>query len=403
MNYQTIGKFYLLEGLQIKKSGLTLISGQVFENCCQNIQKLYLDDNLIKIIESEIFSGLTNLEYLNLEKNPITFIEKSAFDSVRKTLKKLNLKSTNLKSLEDSYFEMNSMLELTLEETHSLKLENVNIILKNSPNLRYLALSESNIVKTYPNLNFLLDEFEANLPNNSSFKYLDVSAFGVELDETIFNENFNQTKNCLWSKLLDQTFIKVDSNHQCNCALLYIYRNLTRFDFPFLNETALSYESDLSRPYLHDYFRIKIDTKEDSKVWQWKEIIQLLPKCYIQLLLESFDFNSITHLETKCGLWNENNKNCTEVSKTTFSPTSAIKNTTSEFLTTKTISSPYMLPVLVCLFVFSLVIIVLNVLKTRKKFSKKLQKNNHTMTGLPQLPKEMDNILTVSTIHHSQL
>jgi len=398
INYQTIGKFHLLEGLQIKKSGLSLISGQVFENCCKSIQKLFLDNNLIEIIEYEIFGGLSSLNYLNLESNPIQYIEKGAFDSMRQSLRKLNLKSTNVISLEDSYFAMSSIKELILTDTRRLELGNINVILANSPHLQYLALDESRIVKSFQNLNYFFDEFEFNLPYNFSLKYLDVSTYGVELDENLFKSNFNVSKNCLWSKLLEKTFIKVDSNHPCNCALLYIYKNITKFNFPFSNSSILSYESDLSRPYLHDYFKIRSDTKTAS-IWEWKEILQLLPKCYTQLLLESFDFSSINQLETKCGLWEEDNFNCTEVTRTTALPTmpTSFKNSTEDISTTKTISSPYMIPVLISLLVFSLVVIFLSVLKTKKKFSNKLQNNSkHSLTGLPQLPKEMDSILTFS-------
>ena len=394
VNFQTIGNFDSLRGLQIKNSGVRHISGSVFEYCCKNIQRLYLDNNLLEIVENGILNGLTQLYYLNLAENPLEYMETNAFDSIRPSLKKLNLKSTSLMSLEDFYHDMNNLNELILTETRRLSLLNTRIILLNSPRLQYLKLDESSLVSKFANLNTFFDDFELNLPDQTSLKYLDASAYGIHLDESVFFQKFNQSKNCLWATLLKETFVKVDPNHPCNCGLFYIYRNLTRFSFPFLNET-LEYDSDLLRPFLHSYFRINPEENVNNMMWEWKEILQLLPKCYIQLLLESFSLNSIHNLEVKCGLW-EHNFNCSRPPLTSMSPFSTFTYKNSTDLNVKTIRSPYTLPILICLIVFSLMIIIFSILQTKNKFSKGLQKKaQHSLMGLPQLPKEMNSILTL--------
>ena len=409
INLETIGNFVTLNGLQVKNSGVSVISSKVFEYCCKNIKQLYLDNNLLELIENDALTGISNLAYLNVEHNPIEYIEINAFNSFRNHLLKLNMGSTNIISFNDSYYKMNALRELILTNTHKLNPDNIAVILKNAPSLEYLKLDDSNILKTSQNLNELFDQVELNLPSQHTdeskthLKYLDMSCHDVELNETLFEVDFNRTKNCLWSNLLSKTFIKVNPDHPCNCALFYIYQNLTKFEFPILNET-FDYESDLTRSYLHDYFRVNL-TKITANEWKWKEILALLPKCYVQLLLDNFSFDTVNYMEEKCGL-RDYDLNCSEVRTTTkkifttFPRTTTFlaRNTTNDNFGTKTISSPYTLPILFSLFSFSILIIILSILKTKRDFSNKLRvNNNHALFGLPEeIPKEMENIQTIS-------
>ena len=95
-----------LYGLTILELGYNLITpipAGTFSNYA-NLVHLYLYENSLIQLESEVFKGLSNLELLYLDFNPIQDISLTAFKGLE-SLRKLSLQDTSLTSLYSRMFE----------------------------------------------------------------------------------------------------------------------------------------------------------------------------------------------------------------------------------------------------------------------------------------------------------
>lgn len=235
----SIGAFKGLHSVQITLSGLTEVEPESFSECCRGLRSLNLGSNLLAGLGSLSLAGLTSLQYLSLENNPLDWMEPGLFDSSRTTLKRLNLKSTQIKWLNGTYRGMSALSDLVLAETTHLDLDNLDVIFLNSPRLEYLDLSSSALLKRYRTLNPLLDKLSFLLldaESNLELKYIDLSnSWSIYLNDSQFRDSFGRRGQCLWRSVLDRVFVKLDSNHPCDCTLFYFYRNLINYHFPVMN------------------------------------------------------------------------------------------------------------------------------------------------------------------------
>jgi hypothetical protein len=440
LGFNTIGTFYMLEGVEIQNSGVVRVESEALHKCCEYIKYLLLNNNQIKSITSKTFKELYYLLYLSLANNPLETIEASAFDSFRKFLIKLNLKSTSLASLNGSFYDMQLLRELILSNTNYLSFGDIKVILENAPSLQYLNLGNSGIVKNATSLNDLLDEIDANINRQqqkddyalTDLNYIDVSTSGVHLSEKKFRDSFERKRNCLWEKLLSKTFIKVHPEHPCNCALFFLYRNITKFNFP--NSKTINYANNNYELTNLNFIQYS-NMKSAYNLNDWELILSNMPKCYKILWMQNYNFNSILQQEVECGLW-DNNLNCSDIPTTlaTTETTSEELTSTSDIITTeapsttetyhqstkhttvdnqitdtteistlkKQIDSKLTLPIL--LSVFALCIFILFIIGIKAKYDYKnkfLRIYNKTLIDSPKKSREMENIAIISSINNT--
>ena len=445
LGFNTIGKFYMLEGVEIQNSGVVLVAGEALYKCCEYIKYLLLNNNQIKTITSNTFKELYYLLYLSLANNPLETIEPSAFDSFRKFLIKLNLESTSLASLNGSFYDMQLLRDLILSNTNYLSFGDIKVILENAPSLQYLNLANSGIVKNATSLNDLLDEIDANIKSQqqkndyalTDLNYIDVSTSGVHLNENKFRDSFERNRNCLWEKLLSRTFIKVHSEHPCNCALFFLYRNITKFNFPnskTINLTS-SYDNNNYELTSLNFIRYS-NTKTTENLNDWELILSNMPKCYKIFWMQNYNFNSIIQQEIECGLW-DNNLNCSDIPTTlaTTETTSEELTSTSDIITTeapsttethhlstnepttvdnqitdtteilvlkKQIVSKLTLPILLSVFASCIFILLIIAIKAKYDYKNKfLRIYNKTLIDSPKQSREMENIAIISSINNT--
>lgn len=419
---KTLGNFHSLESIRITHSAVSLITLKVFQSF-KHLKVLDLSNNLIERLQEHSFNGLYKLRYLNLENNPIDIIYKNAFYPLRQDLVKLNLKSSYLSEFlfldensSNADFQMSSLKELILSDTSNLKASCLPHLFKFSPNLEYLSLESSNVLKSNSNLNTILDTIESIVDSESdkNLKFLDLTSRGVYLDDVLFRQVFNSydTSWCLWNKVLKKTFIKIDPDHPLTCSLVYLYRNLENYHLPF---TENHNDIDLAHSYIkREYF--KVDLNDSRKL---KNLFLILPKSYSKLLSKNFTFDLIRDLENACGFASQHdeNINCSFVQTTAQNPTTITKfstETTEHFLSStfsakkdelfikKKIVSEYTLPIMFTSFSIAIVMICLLILKAKYDYGNKFLKiYKKTLIGSEQEPKEMDNIICISSNNYA--
>lgn len=238
----TIGAFDSLRSVQLTWTGLTEIEPDSFGECCHGLRALNLANNLLVSLNELSLNGLTFLESLSLENNPLEWLDPGVFDPARSSLIRLNLKSTRIKNINEGIFNnMAALTDLILANTNELELadDTLEVILSNSPRLEYLDLSASRVLSHEPTLNPLLDKLDELMSQPYAprdLKFIDLTASAsVFLNDTQFRASFGRRGQCLWRSLLDRVFVRLDSNHPCDCTLFYFYRNLINYNFPIMN------------------------------------------------------------------------------------------------------------------------------------------------------------------------
>jgi hypothetical protein len=410
INQNTFGSFNSLTKAVVQNSNVELIERNAFQFCCSNLEQLHLNNNQIKVLTGRnIFKGLNNLVYLNLESNPIEKIDRYLFDSFRSTLKKLNLGSTNLIQLNDFYYDLFEIEELVLSRTPYLDMKNIDFIFKNSPKLTYLDLKESNMIKQSSNLNNIFDKLESIIKyqKDKMLKFIDLSYYDINIDDEIFTWSFYQNDLCLWNNLLNSTFIIVNENHECNCGLFYLYRNLLNYDFPY-NIPSILNGNEINDQFLHQYFRINM---EDYNLTEWQFVFLKMPKCYQKLWLEDFSLDLIRLEELKCEIWpvETNSLNCSDKVKTTREPktthstqkllsSTGLVSYSTNLYYSKKFPDKYSIPIIISVFILWIFVITSLIYKARYDYKKKfLKKMNKTLNGSSVETKELNNLSIISS------
>ncbi len=405
----TLGHFESLKNAQIQNSNVESIEKDSFADCCSNLVQLHLNANSIKtLMGRDTFKYLNNLLYLDLDSNPLALISKRVLNPIRPTLKKLNLKSTNLISINEAFYDMFPLEELILSNMPDFEIDNLYSIITSAPNLKYLDLNQNNMIVKSQNLNAILDKVDYLLDGeNRTLSFIDISYQNVSIDENAFKEAFDRSGLCLWRNVLDNIFVQVDPDHECNCGLFFLYRNILKFSFPY-NTIVTNISADLNDDFLHKYF--KINLKNETAI-EWEQAMLRMPKCYRKLWLQYFDLDQIRIKEFECGFQPEINLNCTHVVKTTISTT---KRTSSHHKTTPTkvhsttsnsddlylnkkFNGQITIPIVCSLLVVWVLVISVLVFKARYDYKKKfLGKVNATFYGQTKEPKELNSLATIS-------
>lgn len=410
INQDTFGSFNSLRKAIIQNSNVEIIEKNAFQFCCLNLEQLHLNNNQIRVISGRtIFRGLENLIYLNLESNPLEKIVRNSFDSFKSTLKKLNLGSTNLIQLNEFYYDLAELEELVLSRTPYLDVINIDFIINNSPKLTYLDFKESFLIKQSSNLNIIFDKLEniIKYKKEKTLKFIDLSYYNISIDDDIFTQSFDDNDLCLWNNLLNNTFIVVDENHECNCGLFYLYHNLLKYEFPYNLQPVMN-EYEINNQFLHQYFRINLD---DYVLSEWQYVFLKMPKCYRKLWLQDFSLDLIRIEELKCGIWpvQINSLNCSNRIKTTREPKTT-RSTTKLFSSTnlanystdlyynRKFSDKLSIPIILSVFILWVFVITILVYKARydyrKNFLKKIKKS---LNGTIIESKELNNLSIISS------
>jgi hypothetical protein len=325
INKNLIGNFYSLENLYILNSGIEIIETDLFDDYSETddentIKQFVLDDNLIKRFDLLDSSKLSKLEYLSLNSNPLVEFGKATFFVFSQSLKKLSLYSTNIAKFDQFYPKMPNVVEIILGNNHYINISDVLHLIRNTPKLTFFDLKNTNMVLKNDILNLLeaIDRLLLKTEQNL-IKYMDIRSLNEEdgfiEDSDFFNRIKKYEKNAYLNNLLTKTFIRVNQNHPCNCALFFLYKNVFRYEVPSESVTNLFEKID---NYLHKYTNASV------------EVLLYLPKCLRNLPFE----NIINEFNTKC-----NNNIIT-------STNSIIKKTTTGVITT-TLSIPIETPVII--------------------------------------------------------
>jgi len=365
----TIGKFLSLKSVHIKSSQVNSIDEFAFKECCSSLSTLYLTDNSIQNLRNNTFVGLEKLEYLNVDENPIETIHPQAFNVFESNLKKLSLKSTYLKSTSTW---LNSIMinlkELILSNTYHLSELNFSHVFSMMPQLEYLALDKSFFLNKFKSLNEILNEIEDSVIQTSNLKYLDLNSAYLNINESEFFLLYATHRNCLWTKVLNKTFVKVNEHHPCNCALIYLYRNLANLKMPY----QLSPSQEIfSHQFLHDYYDADFDWSNTHKL---NNLLTYLPKCYANLVYQSMNLSLMRMLEVECGFSSDecSPTNPTAIVSTTSLASEMTKSQNrNDLINTKQIDSNYIMPFVFVFFSFILVLIIVLSLKAKREYKSK--------------------------------
>lgn len=338
-------KFYGFNKIHEKSTTLVnnLVIKDSFTNGILNDKMLgyFYSLHSVKILNSgieivlDIFQNYVQLKYLDLGHNSIRVID------FNNKLIELNLFNNPVKTFN---FTGDKLKYLNLKST---LIENFSI---RAPNLEHVALADSKLITKFKNLNSFLNKIEENDVDN--LKLLDVSHDEVSLEEELFFEEYLKKKNCLWNQILNKTFIKINRNHRCGCSTIYLYKN----------------------------FELTL------------EEIRSVPICYAKLLIES----KIDEHEKKCAFENVYS-NCSILSISTAVPLNYM-TTNSELFAKKKIIWEFTVPIIIIVFLSSLCILALFVLKAKREFSKKFDifQNNKTNKSISD-QNEMNKILIISS------
>jgi hypothetical protein len=235
------------------------------------------------------------------------------------------------------------------------------------PQLEYLALDNSFYLNGFKSLNAILNEIEEAGIQTSNLKYLDLNSAYLNINETEFFLSYGTHRNCLWNGVLNKTFVKVNEHHPCNCALIYLYRNLANLKIPYQSSST----QEPNNQYLHDYYDANFDW---SNAHKFNNLLAYLPKCYANLMYQSMNLSLMRMLEVECGFSSD------ECSPNDSTPIASTKNlpskiTTSQnsnyILNTKQIDSNYIMPLVFVFFSIVLVTIVILSLKAKREYKRK--------------------------------
>jgi len=178
---------------------------------------LFLNDNSISKIDSDIFAQITNLEWLSLKNNCIKSINPLAFESLKKLIG-LNLAGNELSVIEPNTFKGLSCLKLL-----NLKENKIESILSNQfsglVSLEVLNLSSNMIVNLSEDLFNPLNELKELYLNGNKLKNLHANTFNSLIKLRILDISFNFIENIqpdLFRFLTNLIQLDLNSNKICS-------------------------------------------------------------------------------------------------------------------------------------------------------------------------------------------
>ena len=414
LNKYVLGKFTGCYNLYIINSAIEIIESNTFDNYEpteeNGIKQLFMNDNLITKLAA--FKHLSKLEFLSLDNNPLVEIDKGAFEIFRFSLQKLSLKFSKLDNFINFYPEMPEMKELILSNNDYANIYDLRHVFVNSPKLMFLDLSNMKMIATNGVLNIF--ELIDSLIGKSSvnLKYIDIRTQNDNdsfIDENEFFARFSKyIANTYLESLLSNTFIRMNSNHPCNCAIFYLYKNFLRYEVPIenLNIESLLENSD---NYIHTYKKI-----------DWAEALFLLPKCYRNIPFA--DWYNMFSLKCNKTIFTTTTKSTTEILSTITPTTEVITTTTTTITITTTLTSltvnttknegdenenteikskfiglEIALPFMIALFSLMILALIIFTLKYRIDYKQKFIKScNNTANSIQNQSKIENRISTLS-------
>ena len=367
--------FQLITNIQIKNSVLTSLRVNLFAECCPHLKQLSLSNNLLKSIHLNTLTGLSSLEFLDLSRNPIKLIDSRAFVSFENSLRSLNLNQVRVTLVDE-----NLVSNLTRLEEISLTQSSITDLWPISKQIKYLDLSNSKLVISAVNLNNVLNSI--NQSTNGHLFYLNVK--GNYLDEASFYLVYDTN---LWHNL-KTTFVHLSEDHECSCAMFYLYTNMSRFNFPIM--------PDKSEPVMatHKYLNLTDNQLLNKTIWE-KIVLPLMPKCYRKLWLDTFSLEKIDEKIGECGFNRSTTVSTTIKATTRLISSTKQKSTSRRQLVTKKIIiySEYTIPVIGSVFTLTFIILIFLILKA--KYDHKhgfLRIFNNNFDHLNNGPRELSNL-----------
>lgn len=95
-----------------------------FDDCCKNLNKLYLKNCTGIYLENSVFTKLKRLQQLQLSRMHIEHLSRDIFRGLR-SLKKLRISNTNFTKLDhDSFADLTKLTELSIEENEIEDIDN---------------------------------------------------------------------------------------------------------------------------------------------------------------------------------------------------------------------------------------------------------------------------------------
>lgn len=386
----TVGNFVFLKNFILIDSSIKHVEENSFISYCydndgneddddQNdesdyLVQLVLNNNILHHIHNYSFKCLTRLEYLSLENNPIRTIEPNSFDMFKSSLRKLNLKSVQITKLSSFMPYMGNLSELILSNNNQLTLNDLKFVFKQAKNLNYLDLSNTiltlneNILEALEAINNQIIQF--GVTYEDTLKFIDISNVNYQLNainDTQFKKHFENFGNVNYlNNLLKDTFIYLNPNHECNCAIIYLYKNLFNYKLPIIINNASVDYIDYRINYMHNYVNISSN---------YMYVMSFLPKCYRNLMFNYSNFNNIFEdNKHKCGFYPPVSTKSTRSTTEIISTTVVIDN---NHITVKNsiVEIHYVLPFTAGIFVIMILAIFIIAIKHKQQYRKEFLKS----------------------------
>lgn len=170
----------------------------------ENVRKLFLANNKIKVVREKTFTNLQSLTLLTLEQNKIFFIHAKAFANNEKLLE-LNLNRNSLRALDSETFKGNKNL-LELSMNHNLLTELSNEIFNGNFKLEVLRLHGNKL----RSLN------RALLAHNQNLRWIELGENELEFIDPLVFENVHQLEfiDLMGNHCVDESFpLNMDIKH----------------------------------------------------------------------------------------------------------------------------------------------------------------------------------------------
>lgn len=188
-----------------------------------NIEKLYLDNNILKTIDQQSFNGTNRLKLLNLSYNAIEELIIINYSYPLPSLISLDLSNNQLIKIPKNLVNFAPNLELLYLSMNQIKTLYFDISYLNMKSLTYLDIS-NNIIKN-------INENDVSYLNNSKIRTLKMKNCNILTINPNFLNNFNFIKNL---------YLNNNSINEENLEKLFdninINNNLTNLHMEYLNK-----------------------------------------------------------------------------------------------------------------------------------------------------------------------
>lgn len=199
ISQKTFSRMPSIRELYLERNKIKTIPTNLFIENAINITVITFDGNEIYEIEHPAFNGCNNLETLYIRNNLLTKLNRTTFHGA-KNLKILSLSGNRIEVIEDGTFDLPSMQEIHLSY-NPLKMLSESVF-KNSPSLRHIQLIKSSLTRVGSLFNNLRNLTTLCLSDNKwvdlnfysmarrpNLKQLYLKNVGLHFNETLFTAN----------------------------------------------------------------------------------------------------------------------------------------------------------------------------------------------------------------------